>query len=95
MMATLVFAPVIQHYVKCPPMEVFGNTVREVLDTYFREFRQVRGYILDEQGCVRPRLALYVDGAIVTDRTGLTDPVHAHARVFVQPMPLDPEYEEL
>ena len=92
-MATVVFAPFIQQYVKCPPMESSGNTVREVLDMYFEEFRRARGYILDDQGCLRPRLAIFVDGAVVTDRTDLSDPVHMRARVLVQPMPLDTEYE--
>jgi molybdopterin synthase sulfur carrier subunit len=94
-MATVVFTQFIQHYVKCPPMDVRGNTVREVLETYFQEFRRARGYILDDKGCLRPRLALFVDGTVVMDRIGLSDPVHMHARVFVQQMPLDTEYESL
>ena len=94
-MPTVVLAPFIQHYVKCPPMEAAGNSVREVLDNYFREFREARGYILDERGWLRPRLAVFVDHAIVEDRVGLTDPVHLHARVIVQPIPLDTEYDSL
>ncbi len=43
----------------------------------------------------RPRLAVYVDGAVVEDRVELTDPVHLHARVFVQPMSLEIEYENI
>lgn len=92
-MATVVFAPFIQHFVKCPPMEAHGNSVREVLDAYFEACRHARGYILDEHGNLRPRLAIFVDGAVVEDRVGLTDPVHLHAQVFVQAMPLDTEYE--
>jgi hypothetical protein len=38
---------------------------------------------------------LYVDGEIVADRISLADPVHAHADVFVQNLPLDTEYETL
>jgi len=94
-MATVVFAPFIQHHVKCPSMEASGNTVREVLETYFQKHRQIRGYVLDDQGCLRPRLALYVDGEVVADRTALADPVHARAQVFVQVMPLDTEYDDL
>ncbi|HEV3443849.1 MAG TPA: hypothetical protein VG099_04355 [Gemmataceae bacterium] len=94
-MATVVFAPFIQHHVKCPPMVASGGTVRDVLETYFQEHHRVRGYILDERGCLRSRLAVFVDGAIVMDRAALTDPVHAHAQVFVQVVPLDTEYENL
>jgi hypothetical protein len=95
MMATIIFTPFIQHFVPCPPREVFGNTVGEVLDAYFDKHQRVRGFILNRHGHLRPRLALYVDGVLVTDRTGLSDPVHAHARVFIQQVPLDTEYESL
>ncbi len=92
-MATVVFSSFIQGYVKCPSMDAPGNSVREVLENYFQEFRTVRSYILDDQGCIRPRLAVFVDGAVVEDRIDLTDPVHLHARVFVQAMPIDSEYD--
>ena len=94
-MATVVFSPFIQHYVKCPQMEAPGHSVREVLDAYFQEFRRVRWYIFDDQGALRPKLVVFVDGVVVEDRIGLTDPVHLRARVFVQAIPLDPEYESL
>jgi hypothetical protein len=95
LMATVIFTPFIQHHVPCPPLEVFGNTIGEILEAYFEKHQRVRGYILDGHGHLRPRLALYVDGVLATDRTALSDPVHAHARVFIQQMPLDTEYESL
>ena len=82
-MATVVFTPFIQQHVSCPPLEVFGNTVREVLEAYFEKHRSVRRYILDDQGCVRPRLSLYVDDVIAVDRIDPTSPVHARAQVFI------------
>lgn len=88
-MATVVFSSFIQGYARCPEMEAPGNSVREVLENYFQEFLPVRSYIFDDQGCIRPRLAVFVDGVVVEDRIGLTDPVHLHARVFVQAMPID------
>jgi hypothetical protein len=94
-MATVIFPPLIQSHVPCPPTEVFGSTVREVLEAYFEKHPRVRGYILDEQGRLRPRLALYVDGVVVGDRVALSDPVHARARAHVLTMPLDTEYENL
>jgi hypothetical protein len=94
-MATVVFTPFIQRHVSCPPLEVFGNTVREVLEAYFEKYRSVRRYILDDEGCLRPRLSLYVDDVIAADRIDLTDPVHARAQVFIFHAPLDTEYENL
>jgi hypothetical protein len=57
-MATVSFTPEIQGHVACPSRLVFGNTVKEVLDAYFESNRPARGYILDERGCLRPRLAV-------------------------------------
>ena len=94
-MAKVVFSSFIQHFVKCPPMEVSGNSVREVLESYFQEFRQARSCILDERDCIRPRLAVFVDGVPVEDRIGLSDPVHLRANVIVQAMQICDEYETL
>jgi len=94
-MAQVVFSSFIQHYVKCPPMEAPGNSVREVLETYFQEQPQVRSYILDERDYIRPRLAVLVDNVPIEDRVGLADPVHLSAQVFVLTMQFDDEYETL
>jgi hypothetical protein len=94
-MATVNFTPFIQRHVSCPPLEVFGNTVREVLEAYFETHQRARGYILDQQDCLRPRLGLSVDGVIAADRTGLSDPVHARASIYIFQKPLDTEYENL
>jgi hypothetical protein len=94
-MATVTFTPFIEYHTGCRTQEVFGNTVREVLEAYFATNRLARGYLLDDQDGLRPRLVAYVDGVPVTDRAGLSDPVHAWARVFIQQVPLDTEYESM
>jgi hypothetical protein len=38
---------------------------------------------------------LFVDGILLEDRIDLSDPVHVHAKILVQQMPLDTEYENL
>jgi hypothetical protein len=86
-MATVSFTPEILAHVSCPSRAVFGHTVKEVLDAYFESNRPARGYILDERGCLRPRLAVFVDGVIAEDRNSLGDPVHLHANVFVFALP--------
>ena len=66
----------IQRHVECPDAEVAGATVRAALDAYFtgRDAR-ARGYVLDEQGAVRPHMNVFVDGRPVSDRASLADPV--------------------
>jgi hypothetical protein len=82
-MARVVFTANLQRHVVCPPAEVAGRTVREVLDAAFAGNERARGYVLDEQGALRKHMLVFVDGAQVTDRDGLSDPVPAGAEVFV------------
>ena len=65
----------IQRHVPCPPREVEGSTVREVLDGYFATEPRARGYVLDEQGALRHHMTLFVDGVHVGDRCMLSDAV--------------------
>jgi hypothetical protein len=82
-MARVVVSSEIQHYIPCPPQEVFGQTLKEILEGYFRQNRTVRDYILDGEGCLRPGLAVFVDGVMTQDRTSLNDPIHLQANVFI------------
>jgi hypothetical protein len=82
-MATVVFSSEMQHHVSCPPRTVFGQTVKEILESYFEGNQGARSRILDERGGLRPRLAVFVDGVLAQDRLRLSDPVHLQAKVFV------------
>src|SRR5262249_13412643 len=82
-MAILTFSPVIQQHVTCPPLTVFGDTVKEILDVYFEKHRRLRSYLLDERGRLRPLLAVFIDGVPAQDHTRLSDPVPTNAQVFV------------
>lgn len=82
-MVTVTFTPNIQRHVSCPPTQVEGKTVRQVLDAVFEGNPQARGYVLDDQGAVRPHMSVFVDGHQVHDRRDLSDPVRADAKVYV------------
>ncbi len=82
-MAHLEFTPNLQRHVATPPRDVAGRTVREILDAAFAENARARGYVLDEQGALRPHMVVFVDGEAVKDRVGLSDPVTQTSRVFV------------
>jgi sulfur-carrier protein len=74
-MATIRFTRNIQRHVECPTREFPGTTLRAVLDAYFRENEKARGYVLDEQGRIRPHMVVFIDGELNDDRERLTDPV--------------------
>jgi molybdopterin synthase sulfur carrier subunit len=77
------FTDNIQRHVPCPTRQVSGARVREVLDEYFRENGRARGYVLDDQGRLREHMAIFVNGAQLQDRSGLTDIVPADGIVDV------------
>lgn len=82
-MPQVVFTPALQRHVTCPPAEVEGGTVREVLDRVFGENPRARGYVLDEQGTLRKHITVFIDGEAIRDRTGLSDDVGADSQIYV------------
>ncbi len=82
-MAKVAFTDNIQRHVSCPPAEAPGSTVREVLDHVFAENPRARRYVLDDQQALRRHMLVFVDGEIIRDREGLSDPVGEHSSVYV------------
>jgi hypothetical protein len=82
-MARVLFTPNIQRHITCPPAEVAGLTVAEVLEAVFAANERARGYVLDDQGALRKHMAVFINGELVRDRARLSDPVPPDAEVFV------------
>jgi hypothetical protein len=82
-MARVIFTRNIQRHVACPPADVAGATVAEVLAGVFAANPAARGYVLDDQGALRKHMALFVDGAAVADRERLSDPVGPASEIYV------------
>jgi sulfur-carrier protein len=84
-MPSIRFTENLQRHVACPPGEVSGSTVREVLEAYFADDARTgaRGYVLDDQGALRKHMAIFVNGAPVMDRRLLADAVPEDGTVDV------------
>ena len=82
-LATIRFTQNIQRHVACPTRDASGSTLRAVLDDYFRDNERARGYVLDEQGRVRQHMVVFIDGELVRDRDGLSDPVAPNSTIDV------------
>ena len=82
-MARVVFTPNIQRHVACPETTAPGRTVREVLDNVFAGNPRARSYVLDDQAALRRHMTVFLDGELVRDRTGLSDPVQDNSTVYV------------
>jgi sulfur carrier protein ThiS len=77
------FAKAFRRHVDCPAARVEGSTVRDVLDAYFVRYPSVRSYVLDDVGAVRKHVAVFVDGDLIADRSGLSDPVTPTSKLHV------------
>lgn len=82
-MTNVIFTDNIQRHVACPPIEVSGETVGEVLEQVFACQPLMRSYILDDQGGVRKHMVIFVDGMQIHDPKGLSDRVSTSGTVYV------------
>jgi len=82
-MPRVTFTPNLRQHLDAPPREVDGETVREALDGVFDRNPRLRGYVLDDQGRLRKHVVVFVNGEIVQDRLGLSDPLEPTAELFV------------
>lgn len=67
----------------CPTRRANGSTLRAVLDDYFQDNAQARGYVLDEQAKIRQHMVVFIDGERVRDRDGLSDAVEPESEIDV------------
>jgi hypothetical protein len=82
-MAVVHFTNHLQSFVNCEPVEVEGNTVGTALAGSLADRDRLRTYILDDQGRLRRHVMIFVDGEIITDRVGLTDPIQPNSEIYV------------
>lgn len=82
-MPRVAFTHHLQRHVSCPAAEIAGRTVAEVLEAFFAANQRLRGYVLDDQGCVRKHVTIFVDGRPILDRARLSDPVAETAEIYV------------
>jgi sulfur-carrier protein len=82
-MATLVFTQQLRRFTEVPEIDTPAVVLRDALDAAFAANTRLRGYILDEQGHLRPHVVIFIDGQRVRDRVRLDDPLTPDSRVHV------------
>jgi hypothetical protein len=88
---TVVIAPALARWLSPAPdinvgeksVVVPGQTVREVLEAVFKEYPVLRGYVVDERGALRHHVVAFLNGAAVTDKTTLSEPVDADGELYL------------
>jgi len=64
-------------------LSVAGSTVREVLEALFAHYPALRDYVTDEHGALRHHVVAFLDGAAITDKTGLGESVPADGELYL------------
>lgn len=81
--ATIRFTTHLLRHRAVKALEAKGATVAEVLGAALAEDALLQSYVLDDQGRVRKHVHIYLDGALIKDRLGLSDPVRPASELYV------------
>jgi molybdopterin synthase sulfur carrier subunit len=82
-MPTITFTANLNRHLDCPSCNVAAGDVRQALDVVFEVNPRLKGYLLDDQGCVRQHITVFVDGQPIHDRDGLSDAVDDASEILV------------
>jgi molybdopterin synthase sulfur carrier subunit len=82
-MARIAFTPQLRRFTEAPELDAPAATLREALDAAFAGNPRLRGYVLDEQGHLRPNVVVFIDGQRSRDRRTLADALRPDSRVHV------------
>lgn len=82
-MPTISFTQNLMRHLSVSRAEVRGATVRDALESVFEEHPMLRSYIVDDQGRRRKHVVVFVDGEMIEDRDGLSDPVEPASDLVV------------
>jgi sulfur-carrier protein len=82
-MPKVMFTPQLRRFTTTPEVSSDATHLRAALDDAFRVNPTLRGYVLDDQGHVRPNVVIFIDGQRQDDRTGLQQALAATSTVYV------------
>lgn len=82
-MPTVHFTTHLQAFTSCEQIAVDADSVGAALEAALANNSQLRSYLFDEQTRLRRHISVFVDGSLIVDRIGLTDPVSAESEIYV------------
>jgi len=82
-MAYLEFAPALQRHAAAPPIDAPVDSLQSLLAAAFERQPALQSYVLDEQGCVRKHVAVFLNGRLLHDRKRLGVPLQTDDRIYV------------
>jgi sulfur-carrier protein len=82
-MPRIVFTPQLQRFVQAPDVQSSASTLRMALEDAFACNAKLRGYVLDDQGHLRPNVVVFIDGRRLHERQLLADALQPNSTVHV------------
>jgi hypothetical protein len=82
-MPRIVFTPQLRRFTDTPDLLCDAPTLRALLEVAFAQNPKLRGYVLDDQGHLRPNVVVFVDGRRCSDPVALADPLTPASTVYV------------
>jgi hypothetical protein len=82
-MARIVFTPQLRRFTSTPEVDSPATTLRAALDDAFAVNPPLRAYVLDDQGHLRPNVAVFIDGRRNRDFIALSDELGPDSTVHV------------
>lgn len=82
-MPTLAFTPQLRRFTDTPEVKTDAATLRAALEAAFAINPRLRGYVLDDQGHLRPNVVVFVDGRRSDERVRLDQPLQPGSRLHV------------
>ncbi len=77
------FTPQLRRFTSTPEFDSSAPTLRALLDEAFAVNPALRGYVLDDQGHLRPNVVVFIDGQRRTDRFGFDEALAPGSTVHV------------
>lgn len=81
--ARVVFTQQLKRFTEVPEVDTPAATLREALQAAFDRNPRLRGYVLDDQGHLRPNVVVFIDGRRSHERVRLDDALKADSQVHV------------
>lgn len=82
-MVSVRFTPQLRRFTETPEPDCAAATLHDALQAAFALNPRLRGYVLDDQGHVRPNVAIFIDGRRCTDDRRQSDPLGPDSQVWV------------
>jgi hypothetical protein len=82
-MARIVFTQQLRRFTETPEVQAPAATLRAALEAAFGANPRLRGYVLDDQGHLRPNVVAFIDGRRSVERVRLDDPLRPDSEVHV------------